>query len=126
MSDVDQSLSPPVFQPDEAMLSILKRQKEQPLSIDQFDGSENRVFTIVDGDAEVPMTLVKVKRLKRYEGAPCQNPGTLLFRADRNWLIPQRLYVVRTEGSDDYVLFLTQVAHPSGDAAHIYFETVFN
>lgn len=108
------------------MLAILDHQTEQPLSIDSFDGRADEVFTIVDGETEVPMTLVKVERLTKYEGSPCQNPGCLLFRVEMKWSIPQRLYRVRSDGHEDIVVFLTTVAPPAGDSDHDYLETLFN
>ncbi len=66
MTDVEQTMVPPVFQPDEAMQAILDQQHEHPLTIDMFEGRESEVFTLVDGETEVPLTLVKVERLKKY------------------------------------------------------------
>ncbi len=126
MTNEEQTVAPPVFQPDDEMMAILDKQAEQPLEIDAFDGREEEVFTIIDGETEVPMTLVSVERLKKYEGSPCQNPGSLLFRVVKNWEIPQRLYRVRSEGHSDIVLFLAMVAPPADDSDHNYLETVFN
>ena len=127
MNDIEQQASePPVFQPDEAMLEILNRQVEQPLTIDQFDGREDDTFTIIDGELSAPLTLVEVKRLKKYAGAPCQNPGSLLFRAEKTWSIPQRLYRLRSEGHEEIVVFLSPVFSGRNDDEHIYMESVLN
>jgi len=126
VTDVEQGVAPPVFEPDEAMQEILARQHETPLTIDMFEGRENEVFTIVDGETEAPMTLVKVERLEKYEGAPCQNPGSLLFRIEKSWSIPQRLFLVRSDGHDDIVIFLTNVVGSARDTDHLFLETIFN
>jgi hypothetical protein len=126
VADVEQTTEAPVFQPDAAMQAILDRQHAEPLSIEDFIDLKDEVFTIVDGEAEVPITLFKAERLKKFEGAPCQNPGSLLFRVAKNWSIPQRLYTVRSEEHHDIVVFLTQVALPTEDNDHFYLETVLN
>ena len=101
MDTQEQYSPPPPYQPDDIIQALLETQLEKPLTIGQFEGREKEKFTIVEGDHRVDLELCNAKRLEVQEGAPCQEPGALIFRVSKDWTLESRLYRLVSEGHDD-------------------------
>ena len=119
-----QSLSPEIQ-------ALLEKQQECPLTTSQFENRIGESFTIVEGDVRVPLELTSVERIERQPGTPTEDPASLLFTADPNWDVPQRLYRLEHDELKEIALFLVPVQAPpdadqTGDNKRLYLETTFN
>lgn len=93
------------------------------LTIEDFAGMADRVFTLVDDGAETPLTLTAVTPLPLRAGAPGRAPFSLLFRSDNLAVLPQRIYALRHPEQGMTEMFLVPVAR---EEAGILYEAVFN
>ena len=120
---------PDIYQPDEKVQAILQRQADTPLQIGMFEGREGQAFTLVDGDTRVPLELANAERIPPQKGAPCQEPGSLVFEADAEWNIAQRLYLIEHEELGELVLFLVPIMNSESEPTEtlrLRLQTVFN